>query len=279
MTARAARPRIALTIAGSDPSGGAGIQGDLRTFAAFDVHGLSAITCLTVQGTRGVRAVEPVAATLVRAQIETVLADVATDVVKTGALASDAVVRVVVDVVRARPRVPLVVDPVVASSSGAPLLDPRGLRRLVDALLPRATVVTPNLDELALLLGVPAPRDVEGLAKWAMVLRARTGAAVLAKGGHLRGAPTDVLVDAQGTKVFEGKRITTRCTHGTGCTLASAIAARLACGDELGVAVARAKAFVERALRLARPIGPGKSPLAHLEARLRTGARSPSPRR
>jgi hydroxymethylpyrimidine/phosphomethylpyrimidine kinase len=279
MTSRAARPPVALSIAGSDPSGGAGIQGDLRTFAAFDVHGLSAITCLTVQGTRGVRAVEPIAATLVRAQIETVLSDVRADVVKTGALATAAIVDVVVEVMRGRRRLPLVVDPVMLSSSGAPLLDPRGVRRMLDALLPRATIVTPNLDELALLLGVPAPRDVESLARAGERLRERTGTSVLAKGGHLHGAPVDVLIDARGTKLLAGERIHTRCTHGTGCTLASAIAAGLARGDELHAAVRRAKAFVERALRAGQPIGPGKSPLGHLAAKIRTSVRSPTPRR
>ena len=278
MSAKGTRPRIALTIAGSDPSGGAGIQGDLRTFAAFDVHGLSAITCLTVQGTRGVRAVAPIAPSLVRAQVETVLADVRTDVVKTGALATRAIVEVVVDVMRARRRLPLVVDPVLASSSGAVLLDRRAVRLFVDAVVPRATLVTPNVDALALLLDQSAPRDVDALARAAELLRARTGTAVLAKGGHLRGAPIDVLIDAHGTRLFAGKRISTRCTHGTGCTLASAIAARLAWGDELRDAVKEAKAFVERALRAGEPIGPGKSPLGHLVAS-RTVARSPSRRR
>ena len=273
MTARRSRAsrsslKIALTIAGSDPTGGAGIQGDLRTFAALSVHGLSAITCLTAQGTRGVRDVVAVRATLLRAQLDALVADVTIDAIKTGALATAANVRVVIDLATALPAVPLVVDPVIASSSGAALLDARGVRLLIEALMPRATLITPNVDELRLLLGDRRrARDVAALVRAAERLRERGARAVLAKGGHLDGEPIDVLVDASGTRVLRGRRIETTCTHGTGCTLASAIAAELAKGASLAVAARRAKTFVSRAMNAGVPIGPGTSPLGHFFAR------------
>lgn len=255
------RPRVALTIAGSDPTGGAGVQGDLRAFASLGVHGLSVVTCITAQGTRGVRRVVALDVALVRAQLDALLEDVRVDAVKTGALATAAIVRLVARRT-ARIRAPLVVDPVLASTSGATLLDRRAVGVLAAELLPRATLVTPNVDELAILLGRDRPRDARALRDAAFALRESTGArAVLGKGGHLDGDPIDVLVDARGTLIFPGKRVRTRCTHGTGCALASAIAAGLANGRSLRAAVRAAKAIVTEAIRRARPIGPGKSPL------------------
>jgi len=254
------RPRVALTVAGSDPTGGAGIQGDLRAFAAFGVHGVSVITCVTAQGTRGVRDVFALEASRVRAQLDALLDDVRVDAIKTGALATAAIVRLVAKRA-ATLRAPLVVDPVIVATSGAALLDRRAVRVLRRELLPRAALVTPNVHELATLLEIDPPADARALRDAARALLASTGAkAILAKGGHLAGAPIDVLVDAHGARFFEGKRVEGRCTHGTGCTLASAIAAGLAHGRSLRVAVRDAKALVERGLRGA-PIGPGKSPL------------------
>jgi hydroxymethylpyrimidine/phosphomethylpyrimidine kinase len=263
--ATSARP-IALTIAGSDPSGGAGVQGDLRAFAAFGVHGTSVVTCITAQGTRGVRRVVPLDASLVAAQLDALLDDVRVDAVKTGALATTAIVKTVASRL-ARVRAPLVIDPVLTSTSGAPLLEPRGVAVLVRALFPRAALVTPNVGEIARLLDRDPPRDVRALRDAAIELRRSTGArAVLAKGGHLDGDAIDVLVDARGVRVFASARVDTRCTHGTGCTLASAIAAGLAHGRSLRSSVRDAKDLVTHALQIARPLGPGRSPLDVLGA-------------
>jgi hydroxymethylpyrimidine kinase/phosphomethylpyrimidine kinase len=259
--------KVALTVAGSDPSGGAGVQGDLRTFAARGVHGLSAITCLTVQGTRGVRSVNPVDAALVAAQIDTVLDDVPTHAAKTGALATAGIVRVVADAFLRRPELPLVVDPVIASSSGATLLDEEGVRLVREVLMPRATVITPNVAELRILAEMEEDaRDVAALIRGARRLVARGARAVLAKGGHLPGEPVDVLVHAGGTRTIIGRRVDSTCTHGTGCTLSAALAAELAKGATLDDAFCTAVAFVARAIALASPIGEGTSPLDPLAA-------------
>jgi hydroxymethylpyrimidine/phosphomethylpyrimidine kinase len=264
-----ARAKVALTIAGSDPTGGAGIQGDLRTFAAHGVHGLSVISCVTVQGTRGVRAVHALDAALVRAQIEVVLGDVEASVIKLGALADAAIVETVAEALEARPDVPLVADTVIASTSGAPLLDAAGVRAFCARLLPRATIVTPNAHELGVLAGFSRAIDCEALLlKGAQALIALGARAVLAKGGHLPGAPIDLLVTRERVVRLEGTRIESACTHGTGCTLASAIAANLALGRPLEEAAVRAKRYVEAAIAAARPIGPGKSPLAHFAPRV-----------
>jgi hydroxymethylpyrimidine kinase/phosphomethylpyrimidine kinase len=249
--------QVALTVAGSDPAGGAGIQGDLRTFAACDVHGLSAITAIIAQGTRGVRHVWPVDAARVRAQIEVVLSDVAAHAMKTGALINAQITRAVVE---ALPPIPLVVDPVIASSSGATLLDDLGPLR--DELMPRATLITPNVRELRLLLGDSVDASsVDDLIRGAERLRAMGARAVLAKGGHLAGDPIDVLVDDSGVTTFTGARIVTTCTRGTGCTLSAAVAAHLARGATLLDAVTHARALLRAGLESGVPIGEGESPL------------------
>ncbi len=249
--------QVALTVAGSDPAGGAGIQGDLRTFARCGVHGLSALTAVIAQGTRGVRHVWPVEPARVRAQIEVVLSDVTAHAMKTGALINAAITEAVLEVL---PAIPLVVDPVIASSSGATLLDDLGPLR--DRLMPRATLITPNVRELRLLLGDGADAtDVEGLIRGAERLRAMGAPAVLAKGGHLPGDPVDVLVDASGVTPLPGARIVTTCTRGTGCTLSAAIAAHLALGAPLLDAVKRARELLREALARGVPIGEGESPV------------------
>lgn len=257
--------KVALTVAGSDPTGGAGVQGDLRAFSAFGVHGSSVVTCITAQGTRGVRRVVPLDAKIVGAQLDALLADVRVDVVKTGALATAAIVRVVARHV-AKLRAPLVVDPVIASTSGATLLDRSATGVLVREVFPLATLVTPNIEEIALLLHRDPPSDVRALRDAAIRLREMTGArAVLAKGGHLKGAPTDVLVDERGVEILRGRRVATRCTHGTGCLLASSIAAGIANGRSVRAAIREAKSLLEDGMRRSRPIGPGRSPI-HLKA-------------
>ena len=248
--------QVALTVAGSDPAGGAGIQADLRTFAAHGVHGLSAITAIIAQGTRGVRAIWPVEALRVRQQIEVVLSDVRVHAMKTGALINASIVEEVIFVL---PDVPLVVDPVIASSSGAMLLT--DVRPLRDRLMPRAALITPNVSELRILLGDEEDaRDVEGLVRGAERLVKLGARAVLAKGGHLPGDPVDVLVDATGVHRLEGTRIVTTCTRGTGCTLSAAITAELANGSSLPEAVTRARAFLREAMARSVPIGEGESP-------------------
>lgn len=257
--------QVALTIAGSDPAGGAGIQGDLRAFFARGVHGTSVLTSVIAQATRGVRAVWPLTPEQVRRQLEVLLEDVTVHAAKTGALASGAIAREVADVLEAT-RFPLVVDPVLASSSGARLLDDDGLAVLRERLMPRAALITPNAPELAILLGEPEARDVDGLVAAAERLLARGARAVLAKGGHLAGDPIDVLVDAEGVRTFTGPRIESRCTRGTGCTLSAAITGDLARGASLFDAIAAARALLRRAMELGEPIGEGESPLNLLRA-------------
>jgi hydroxymethylpyrimidine/phosphomethylpyrimidine kinase len=250
---------IALTIAGSDPAGGAGIQGDLRTFAALSIHGASVITSVIAQATRGVREAFPLPAHQVRRQLEVVLEDMPIAAAKTGVLATAENVRAVSDVL-ATTSFPLVVDPVIASSSGARLLDDDGIRALLDRLMPRATLITPNAPEMGILLGILAPRGADELARAAESLIARGAKAVLAKGGHLEGDPVDVLA-IDHIELLRGPRIETTCTRGTGCTLSSAIVAEIAHGLRLDQAVERAHTFLRAALVSATPIAPGASPV------------------
>jgi len=254
------RQVIALTVAGSDPAGGAGIQGDLRAFFARRVHGLSVLTAVIAQATRGVRAVWPVEAKRVREQLEVVLDDVPCHAAKTGALINGAIIAEVSEAFATR-SFPLVIDPVIASSSGAALLDEPGIRTLRERLLPRATLITPNVHELRILLGdARDPNNVDELTRAAERLRALGARAVLAKGGHLPGDPIDVLIDDSGTRLLAGPRIHTTCTRGTGCTLSALITANLARGAALFDAVDDARARLRRALQRATPIGEGASP-------------------
>lgn len=261
-------PVVALTIAGSDSSGGAGIQADLKTFAALGVFGTSAVTALTAQNTRGVRGVHPVPADFVVAQIHAVLDDLAVTAVKTGMLATAEIVRAVADLA-ASGRLPrLVVDPVMVASSGDRLLEAEAERVYLEALLPQAHVLTPNLREAEVLLGAP----IGTLAEQRDAARALGGlgaSTVVVKGGHAvadsAGDAVDVVWD--GTSVYElrSPRIDTRNNHGTGCTFASATAAALAAGAETGQAIERAKNFVSRAVAGGSGwrLGQGRGPLDH----------------
>lgn len=253
--------QVALTIAGSDPAGGAGIQGDLRAFFASRVHGLSVITAVIAQATRGVRTVWPVEPRHVREQLDVVLADVRCHAAKTGALINGGIVDEVTSALERAP-FPLVIDPVIASSSGATLLDERGVRTLRERLMPTAALITPNIHELRIILGArDDAHDVETLVRGAERLRGMGARAVLAKGGHLAGEPIDVLVDGDGVQTFAGRRIDTTCTRGTGCTLSALITAELAQSTPLRDAIGRAKRTLEGALARARPIGEGASPV------------------
>jgi hydroxymethylpyrimidine/phosphomethylpyrimidine kinase len=236
----------ALTIAGSDSSGGAGIQADLRVFAAFGVHGATAITAVTAQNTRGVRAVTPLAPALVAAQIDAVLDELDVRAAKTGMLFDAEIVDAVAARLRQRP-LACVVDPVMVATSGAVLLERGAVATLRTVLLPLATLVTPNLHEAELLTGRPV-RDPAGMRDAARALVGMGARAALVTGGHLRGPALDVLYDGESFEELSETRIETRSTHGTGCRLSAAIAAGIARGEQLHAAVTAAKRFVTREL-------------------------------
>lgn len=251
----------ALTIAGSDPSGGAGLQADLKTFHQHGVYGMAAVTLLTVQNTQSVTRVEVMSAELVRQQVEAVLKDIPPQAVKTGALGSAEIIEVVASLSF---KAPLVVDPVMVSKHGHALLLEEAQEALRKKLLPVTTLLTPNTQEAAVLLGTPVTTLEQ--AESAAVQLAKLGPkAVLVKGGHLSGPEAiDVLcLDGMLTRI-SGPRIDTKHTHGTGCTYASAIAAHLAKGDSLLDAVRGAKLWLTEALRSAPGLGHGIGPVNHL---------------
>jgi hydroxymethylpyrimidine/phosphomethylpyrimidine kinase len=241
---------ITLTIAGSDSGGGAGIQADLKTFAALGVHGTSAITCVTAQNPRAVTGLQPVRASLVREQIEAVFAGLRPAAVKTGMLFSAELIGVVVEFFGRHSRPPLIVDPVMVATSGAVLLKPGAIRLMKERLLPLATLVTPNLDEAELLVGrkLRSLVDLEGAAQ---EIHQLFGCAALVKGGHLRNvtAATDVFFDGRNTLRLVAPFVRGVSTHGTGCTYSAAITAFLARGEPLPHAVAAAKRYITRAIR------------------------------
>lgn len=249
---------VALTIAGSDSGGGAGIQADLKTFAAFGVHGTSAITCVTAQNPRRVLAVEPCPPKILRQQIEAVWEELPPRAVKTGMLFSAANVRVVADFLGARSRqlVPLVVDPVMVSTSGTRLLQPAVGKILRGKLLPLATLVTPNLDEAEVLAGQKI-REPEDLRSAARTIFSRFGCAVLAKGGHLRGSreAVDIFFDGKTELLLSAPFVRSVRTHGTGCTYSAAICAALALGHDLPEAVQMGKNFITEAIEKSYRVG------------------------
>src|SRR5579872_631645 len=243
---------VALTIAGSDPSGGAGLQADLKTFHRFGVYGEAAVTLITVQNTRGVRRTHILDPELVREQVEAILEDIPPAAAKTGALGNRAVMEAVA---RIEFPCPLVVDPVTISSSGARLGD------AIDALLPRAYLLTPSLEEASLLAGFPVA-GVESMREAAQKIASMGPKNVLVKGGHLEGEAIDILFDGSFHE-FRAPRIETRHTHGTGCTYSAAITAELAKGAGLIEAIERAKIFVTEAIRSNPGLGSGSGPLNH----------------
>lgn len=251
-----------LTIAGSDPSGGAGLQADLKTFQRFRTYGMAVITLLTVQNTQKVSRVKVLDPRLVDEQLCAVLEDIPPAAVKTGALGSAGVIRAVARRLRGSSS-PLVVDPVMISKHGASLLDDEAKRFLAYELLPQAFLVTPNLREAEVLSGLRY-RGPASLEKMARKILEFGPAAVLIKGGHRPGASDDYLLDPAGEFVFPAPRIRSRHTHGTGCTLSAAITAGMARGLELRMAVAQAKRFVTRAIRTSPGLGLGSGPLNHL---------------
>ncbi|MFH5924503.1 bifunctional hydroxymethylpyrimidine kinase/phosphomethylpyrimidine kinase [Roseomonas xinghualingensis] len=251
-----------LIIAGSDSGGGAGIQADIKAVTALGAYAATAVTALTAQDTLGVRAVHPVPLDFLQLQIRMSLEDIGADCVKTGMLADAATIDAVCDAL-AGASLPLVADPVMVAKGGAPLLDPSAVETLKRRLMPLATLLTPNLPEAEVLSGMSIP-DLPAMRHAAEALMTLGVPAVLLKGGHLEGPLVqDVLATEDGIEVFESPRIQTRHTHGTGCTLASSIAAGLAQGMRLREAVLRARAYVGAAIRSAPGYGKGHGPLDH----------------
>jgi hydroxymethylpyrimidine/phosphomethylpyrimidine kinase len=263
------RPKICLSIAGLDPSGGAGIIADVKTFSAFGCYGAAAVTSVTFQNTAGVFGAVHQTAESVRQQVEPVLTDFEVDAVKTGMLPTGEIIREVARLISEDKLKNVVVDPVVRSTSGFDLIDNSALRILIEFLFPLADIITPNLPEAERISGVAieSETDIEDAAN---IMRSMGARNILIKGGHavnqVRTA-RDYLFTADETRTFETDYIETTATHGTGCTLASAIAANLALGGKLSEAVEIAKRFVTEAIRTAPNIGHGHSPINHLVKR------------
>jgi hydroxymethylpyrimidine/phosphomethylpyrimidine kinase len=253
-----------LVCAGSDSGGGAGIQADIKTVTALGGFAATAVTALTAQNTLGVQAVVGVPADFIRLQIRMVLEDIGADAIKTGMLADRATIEAVCDALAAHgPGIPLVADPVMVAKGGHPLLAPAAVATLVARLLPMAAIITPNLPEAEALTGL-AIAGVDDMRRAAEALLRQGARAVLLKGGHLEGPVlTDLLATPAGIEAFESPRIASRHTHGTGCTLASALACGLAQGMALRAAVLRARAYVRAAMLAAPGLGAGHGPLGH----------------
>jgi hydroxymethylpyrimidine/phosphomethylpyrimidine kinase len=253
-----------LVVAGSDSGAGAGVQADIKTVLALGGYATTALTALTAQNTLGVHGMMAVPPSFVRRQMEVVLDDIGADCIKTGMLHSAATLDVVVEVIATRAAgVPLVVDPVLAASDGTLLLDEAALDAVKSRLIPRATVLTPNLPEAEILTGMTL-RDLDDMKRAAAMLAALGSRCVLLKGGHMPGAMVrDVFFDEKGMAVIESPRIETRHTHGTGCTLAAGIAVGLAQGMAPLAAVRRARLYLTAAIRGAPGLGAGHGPLDH----------------
>lgn len=251
-----------LTIAGSDSGGGAGLQADLKTFAARGVYGTSVVTAVTAQNTETIRAVRAIPPRMVRAQLDAVLDDLGADAVKIGMLLGAATVVTVADMLARRRVGPIVVDPVVRASVGTRLLRGEGLRMLRTRLLPLAAVVTPNLGEAAALIGRPV-RDVDGMCEAARRICAMGARAVVVTGGHLTGDAIDVLAVGRTVQILRGQRVPGAPVHGTGCTFAAALAAELAKGASITAAARGAKRYTAACIRRARTLGAGQRVLGH----------------
>lgn len=252
----------ALTIAGSDSSGGAGIQADLKTMTANGVYGMSVITALTAQNTTGVQGIFEVTPEFLRAQIDSVFTDIRPDAVKIGMVSSSALIRVIAQSLRDYEAQKIVVDPVMVATSGAKLISDDAVQTLKEELLPLATVLTPNIPEAEVLaqMEISSEADMETAAKQIVQ---QYGCAVLCKGGHSLNDANDLLCWKDGMQWIRGRRIDTENTHGTGCTLSSAIASNLAKGMELPEAVRRAKAYISGALAAGLNLGKGSGPMNH----------------
>ena len=254
--------RTALTIAGSDSSGGAGIQADIKTMTMNGVYAMSAITALTAQNTTGVFAVQESSPEFLREQIDAVFGDIFPDAVKIGMVSSSELIRVIAGSLRKWGAKNIVVDPVMVSTSGAKLIDDDAVQTLADELLPLAVIATPNIPEAEILSGMKI-LDESGMTQAAEKISSRFGCSVLLKGGHMVNDANDYLFDGESGTWFTGKRIDTRNTHGTGCTLSSAIAANLAKGYDLAESVSLAKEYISGALGAMLDLGKGCGPMKH----------------
>ena len=257
---------VMLTIAGSDPSGGAGVQADLKTATALGVYGASVLTALTAQNTTGVRGIHPVPAAFVGDQLDAVLDDLDVRAVKIGMLGDAEVIEAIASRLRERPEIPLVLDPVMVATSGDRLIPEAAVAAIVELLLPITDLATPNLPEAAVLAGFDV-RSLDDFEAAGRAVLARGARNVLVKGGHLDGQEVvDVLVSADGAGRLINARIDTPNTHGTGCTLSAAVASRLALGDLMADAVVTARGYLQRALvaSVDRRIGAGHGPVDHL---------------
>jgi hydroxymethylpyrimidine kinase/phosphomethylpyrimidine kinase len=248
-----------LTIAGSDSGGGAGIQADLKVIALLGGYGTSVITALTAQNTLGVQAILPIPVTFIEKQLQSVLSDIDVDAVKTGMLVHSEVVSLVARTLKKFKVHKLVLDPVMISESGHPLLEEKAVQTLKDKLFPIAGLITPNLSEASVLTGAPV-RTRGDMKRAARVIKERIRGNVLIKGGHLSGAAVDLFFDGETFLEFSSPRIRTRNTHGTGCTLSAAIAAFWGQGLSLTEALGKAKDFITKAIAGAQPIGHGRGP-------------------
>ena len=254
--------KTALTIAGSDSSGGAGIQADLKTMTMNGVYAMSAVTALTAQNTTGVRAVEEVSPAFLGQQIDAVFEDIVPDAVKIGMVSSSELIRVIADRLRHYGARNVVVDPVMVATSGSALIKSDAVRTLAEELLPLAVLVTPNIPEAEILSGMRI-ENAEDMVRAAERISGEHGCAVLLKGGHRVNDANDLLCAEGKITWFEGKRIDNPNTHGTGCTLSSAIAANLAKGFTTAEAVRRAKAYISGALAAMLNLGKGAGPMMH----------------
>lgn len=255
-------PKHLLTIAGSDSSGGAGIQADLKTFAAHGTFGMSVITAVTAQNTQGVTMVQDITPEVVKGQIEAVFEDIRVDAVKIGMVSRPETIKVIAEALRKYKPSIIVVDPVMISKSGFPLLQPEACETLIKELLPLATLLTPNLPEAEAIAGmkVEVKKDMRPVAEKIIAMGAKN---ILVKGGHLADTADDLLFDGAEEKWFQGERVPTKNTHGTGCTLSSSLAANLALGLSLEEAVKASKAYVTEAIRYGLEIGAGCGPTHH----------------
>jgi hydroxymethylpyrimidine/phosphomethylpyrimidine kinase len=263
-------PARLLIIAGSDSSGGAGIQADIKTATALGVYAMTAITAVTVQDTTGIHAIHPVPAAVVRDQIACCLADIGADAIKIGMLGTAETVETVADILRDQARgIPLVLDPILASTSGTALLEERAISVLKEQIFPLVTMLTPNIPEAETLARMPV-RNSDEMRSAAEKLHALGPEAVLVKGGHREGETVnDILLWKGGVEMFQFPRVHTRDTHGTGCTLATAIACELANEQPLPMAVRRAREFVQNALKSAPGFGRGHGPLNQMHGMVR----------
>ncbi len=254
--------RTALTIAGSDSSGGAGIQADIKTMTMNGVYAMSAITALTAQNTTGVSAISEVTPAFLGEQIDNIFQDIRPDAVKIGMVSSSGLIQTIAEKLRAYQAVNIVVDPVMVATSGARLIDEDAVATLKSELLPLATVITPNIPEAEVLAGMSIHREEDTISA-AKIISEAYGCAVLCKGGHNLNDANDLLYADGAFRWFNGKRIDNPNTHGTGCTLSSAIASNLAKGFDLNMSVQRAKDYISGALAAMLDLGKGRGPMNH----------------